>query len=177
MLSTNMQGDHDQSLAGPAGYKKSVFTGGVGRSQINENASNLFQMSIAQNHYNHVNERDRNRSHVLESMTSLKSFNQSDAGSMRMGSVQKPVLYDFESSRKNRSPIRYGQKVPDAPVDITGARIDLKKQFNTTKPTGRPSVAKKTTGRLLREYETTSSLRQSGAKRKERQFTTVSADP
>ena len=32
-------------------------------------------MSIAQNHYNHLNERDRNRSHVLESMTTLKSFN------------------------------------------------------------------------------------------------------
>ena len=159
------------------GLKKSVFTGGVGRSQINDNASHMFQMSIAQNHYMVNNDPDRNRSNVLESMTSLKSFNQSDAGSMRMGSISKPMMQDFESSRKNRSPIRYGQKVPDANVDITGARIDLKRQFSTAKPSGRPTIAKKNAGRLLREYEITKSVLYSEPKRNGKQQITASTGP
>ena len=67
--------------------------------------------------------------------------------------------------------------MPDAPVDITGSRIDLKKQFNTAKPSDRKNPAKKNSGRLLREYETASSMLYSEAIRKDREFTTASADP
>ena len=77
-------------MAGIVGIK-SVFTGGIGRSQNQDAASAQYSVSAPQNANTYLNERDRNRGGVLESLTSLKSNNYSDVTSMKMGSVQKPI--------------------------------------------------------------------------------------
>lgn len=77
---------------------KSIFSGGIGRIINQDGAPGQYSANMIPIPH----DRDRNRGGVLESLTSLKSNNMSELGSLRMGSVQKPVNESPNAKKKKK---------------------------------------------------------------------------